>query len=149
MPSPSLPDHYTSTFKYFLSSSSIKNTKTILRDYRCGIDGAYRGKTPQKSWNDSVEFFAVLSLRKRQIQRDGKKQTPKKEKAEWFCCIIFFTEGIVLDKWMFLSSCRELGSFSFPGITSDKNISKRFFFLRVFSEVMLFPLLFLLLYCFL
>jgi len=84
----------------------------------------------------------VFSLCKRQIQRFGEKIDLEKGKGKMILLHYLLYEGIVLAKWMFLSSCRELCSFSSPGITSDKNTSKRFFFLRVFSEVMPFPLLF-------
>ena len=58
MASPFLPDHYTSTFKYFLpvcvrtlQAEQIKNTKTILRAYMCDIDGVYRRLSTAKNYS--------------------------------------------------------------------------------------------------
>ena len=64
MAPPSLPDHYASTFKYFLSSSNIKNTKTILRAYVRDIDGVYRRLSTAKNYSrnkQARDFFATLA----------------------------------------------------------------------------------------
>ena len=70
MTSPSLPDHYTSTFKYFLpvcgctlQAEQIKNTKTILRVYIRDIDGVYRRLSTAKNAGKqlSTSFFAALT----------------------------------------------------------------------------------------
>ena len=71
MASPSLPDHYTSTFKYFLSVcvrtfqvEQIKNTKTILRAYIRDTDGVYRRLSTAKNYskkNQAGGFFAALA----------------------------------------------------------------------------------------
>ena len=62
---PPVPDHCSSTFKYFLSisSSSIKNTKTILRAYVRDIDGVYRRLSTAKNAGKqlSTSFFAALT----------------------------------------------------------------------------------------
>jgi len=70
MASPSLPDHYTSTFKYFLpvyvytlQAEQVKNTKTILRAYVRDIEGVYRRLSTAKNYskNLSIRFFAALA----------------------------------------------------------------------------------------
>ena len=86
-PPPSLPvpDHYTSTFKYFLSvcvctlrAEQIKNTKTILRVYMCDNGGVYRRLSTAKNAGKqlSIRFFAALAstnARRKILQREEKR----------------------------------------------------------------------------
>ena len=70
LPSPPVPDHCSSTFKYFLptcvrtlQAKQVKKTKTILRAYICDIDGVYRSlSTAKKAGKQlSMNFFAALA----------------------------------------------------------------------------------------
>ena len=82
MPSPSLPDHCISTFKYFLPAcglklraEQIKNTKTILRTYIRDIDGVYRSLSTTKNYSKNNQ--AGNFLRHWLLQMPG--QTKNKE----------------------------------------------------------------------
>ena len=83
MTSPSLPGHYTSTFKYFLpvcvrtiQAEQIKNTKTILRVYIHDTEGVYRRlSTAKKAGKQlSTNFFAAWLLQTpgEKLPREGK-----------------------------------------------------------------------------
>jgi len=70
LPSPPVPDHRSSTFKYFLpvygcirQAKQVKNTKTILRIYLRDIEGVYRSlSTAKKAGKQlSIRFFAALA----------------------------------------------------------------------------------------
>jgi len=74
LPSPPVPDHCPSTFKYFLSvcvctfqAEQIKKTKTILRAYICDIDGVYRRLSTTKNAGNQLgtRFFCGTGFYKR------------------------------------------------------------------------------------
>ena len=83
-PSIPVPDHYTSTFKYFLSvcvctlrAEQIKKTKTILRDYICDIDGVYRRLSTAKK--TGKQFKHENFLRHRLLQTPGEENSKRKK----------------------------------------------------------------------
>ena len=86
MTSPSLPDHYASTFKYFLpvcglklQAKQIKNTKTILRVYIHDTEGVYRSlSTAKKAGRQlSIRFFTALAS-----TNAGRRNCQEKKKDE-------------------------------------------------------------------
>jgi len=92
MPSPPslpVPDHYFSTFKYFLpvcvctlQAEQIKNTKTILRAYVHDIESVYRRLSAAKNTGKqlSTRIFCGTGFYKRQEKKIQRKEKIIKEK---------------------------------------------------------------------
>ena len=84
LPSPPVPDHCSSTFKYFLptcvrtlQAKQVKKTKTIPRVYLHDIDGVYRRLSTAKNAGKqlSTSFFAAPASTnaRRKIAKKRKK----------------------------------------------------------------------------
>ena len=78
MPPLPVPDHCSSTFKYFLSVcvptlrvEQIKNTKTIPRDYMSDIDGVYKWHSNNLKSSNSVECH---------LQTPGEENSKRRKK---------------------------------------------------------------------